>query len=223
MVDGMVARPLRAVVNRNPEQMGEIAAELALGGVAGKLVKGGASIAGDAIVGGGHWVGDALANRVEGTLSRQGLAPNLLPSDSKFWIGADAVSPNALDMFRRTANQGAFADLPVTMDLRTVHRYAEDAGVGLTGIKVKILRDEGLVGRGVTGFAHPNGKTLELYPDAFSSPEELVRTLGHERTHLYQARIFGRPNGSVELNLNERAAYGIEDSFVKYWRLNGGR
>jgi hypothetical protein len=109
------------------------------------------------------------------------------------------------------------------MDLRTVHRYAEDAGVGLVGIKVKIVRDEGLVGRGVTGLAHPNGKTLELYPDAFRSPEELVRTLGHERTHLYQAKIFGPPDGSVELHLNEKAAYGIEDSFVKYWRSNGGK
>lgn len=52
MVDGMVARPLRAIVNRNPEQMGEIAAELALGGVGTKLFKAGTGLVGGAIVGG---------------------------------------------------------------------------------------------------------------------------------------------------------------------------
>ena len=136
---------------------------------------------------------------------------------------AGDVANSEVGMFRRTANQGAFGDLPVTMNLKTVRGYAEDAGVGLEGIKVRIIRDESLVGKGVTGYAHPTGKTLDLYPDAFRSPEELVRTLGHERTHLYQAKTFGPPQGTPDLLLNEKAAYGLEDSFVKYWRSNGGQ
>jgi hypothetical protein len=54
-----------------------------------------------------------------------------------------------------------------------------------------------------------------------------VRTLGHERMHVYQARTFGAPqgagaHGALDLQLNEAAAYGLEDSFVNYWRLNRG-
>lgn len=52
-------------------------------------------------------------------------------------------------MFRRTANQGTFADLPVTMDLKTVRSYASEGGVGLDGVKVRIIRDESLVAHGV--------------------------------------------------------------------------
>jgi hypothetical protein len=128
-----------------------------------------------------------------------------------------------LDMFRRVANQGAFADLPVLMDLKTARSYAQEAGVGLDGVKVRIIRHESLLGSGFFGYTHPNGKSIDLYPDAFSSSEELVRTLGHERTHVYQARTFGAPQGAVDLRLNESAAFGLEDSFVKYWRTNGGR
>ncbi|MBI3563457.1 MAG: hypothetical protein HY080_17270 [Gammaproteobacteria bacterium] len=126
-------------------------------------------------------------------------------------------------MFRRTANQGAFSELPVLMDLKTVRSYANEAGVGLDGVKVRIIRDESMIGKDLHGYTHPNGKFIDLYPDAFSSPENLVRTLGHERMHVYQVRTFGVPQNAVELRLNENAAYGLEDSFVKYWQSKGGR
>lgn len=73
-------------------------------------MKGGAGMAGDAIVGGGRWVGDALANRVEGTLSRQGLTPSLLPSDSKFWIGAESISPNSSAALTPPLKVGRFGE-----------------------------------------------------------------------------------------------------------------
>jgi hypothetical protein len=126
-------------------------------------------------------------------------------------------------MFRRTANQGAFSELPVTMNLKTVGAYSTESGIGLDGIKVRIVRDESLIGSGLTGYTRPSGKGIDLYPDAFKSPEELVRTLGHERMHVYQTRTFGPANDSVTLRLNEKAAYGLEDSFVKYWRFKGGQ
>lgn len=137
--------------------------------------------------------------------------------------GLRVGTASELDMFRRVANQGAFADLPVLMDLKTVRSYASEAGIGLDGVKVRIVRDESLIGRGIGGYTHPNGKSIDLYPDAFSSPEELVRTIAHERMHVYQARTFGEPTGQIDLRLNENAAYGLEDSFVQYWRLNKGR
>ncbi|MCO8124104.1 hypothetical protein NHH03_20335 [Stieleria sp. TO1_6] len=104
------------------------------------------------------------------------------------------------------------------MNLKTVRRIAGEAEIGFKGIKVNIVRDPGLKGRGIFGYAHPNGKQIDLYPDAFGSPETLVRTLGHERTHAMQFQLHGKPGDSVLGGLFEEAAYGIEDAFILHWR-----
>ena len=75
-----------------------------------------------------------------------------------------------------------------------------------------------LKGRGVLGYAHPNGKQIDLYPDAFSSPDTLIRTLGHERTHAFQFKTFGPAKDSVMSGRFEDAAYGIEDAFILHWK-----
>lgn len=106
------------------------------------------------------------------------------------------------------------------MQKRYVELAAEEGGIGLGGVKVRIIRDEDLIGKNVFGYTHPDG-SIDLYPDAFMDTEQLVKTLGHERTHTMQIDIHGHPdthgpNSFIELNLNEKAAHGIEDSF---WQL----
>jgi hypothetical protein len=124
--------------------------------------------------------------------------------------------------FRRTKNIGPFTKLQVPMQKRFVENIAEQAGVGLEGIQVRIARDPELVGRGVYGHADPNGK-ITLYPDAFTNTETLVKTLGHERTHLMQFRLHGSPKDLVEGALNEKAAFGIEETFWRFFLQQGGR
>ena len=142
-------------------------------------------------------------------------------SDFGCWNNA---ANNAGGMFRRTSNLGEFADLPVTMNLKTVRGYAEAGGVGLDGVKLKIIRDAELKGKGVFGYAHPNGKQIDLYPDAFSSPENLIRTLGHERTHIYQFRTLGpETEAAFGGSLYERAAFGAEDAFIQFWKSGGAQ
>ena len=105
------------------------------------------------------------------------------------------------------------------MQMREVKAAAEQAGVGLKGIKVKIDRDPDLVGRGVYGYAYENGKRMTLYPDAFTDMETLVRTLGHERTHLYQFKTFGKAEDTLEgINLYERGAVESEEAFWNYYK-----
>jgi YD repeat-containing protein len=145
--------------------------------------------------------------------SRGNVLPVSVPSN------ADAAG----GLFRRTANQGPYADLPVTMNLKTVGQYADAAGVGLDGVKIRIIRDPSLVDSGLFGYTHPSGSMIDLYPDAFSSPENLVSTLGHERMHIYQINTFGAPTTQADLLLNEKAAYGSEDAFLRYWKVNGSR
>ena len=138
-------------------------------------------------------------------------------------VRADATESAVAGMYRRTANSGEFSELKVPMQMRYVDQAAQDGGVGLQGVRVRIVRDPDLVGRDVYGFTYPDG-SIDLYPDAFSDTEQLVKTLGHERTHTMQIDIFGRPTTMDDLMLNERAAHGIEDSFWQYYlKHNSGR
>ncbi|SFQ56139.1 hypothetical protein [Parafilimonas terrae] len=127
-------------------------------------------------------------------------------------------SSNYLGLFRREQNIGAFSSLEVPMQLRTVKSIANQAGVGLQGVKLKIVRDPELIGRGLYGFAGP--KTITLYPDAFRSYESMVKTLGHERTHLFQFSLYGLPKNSMMGSSFEEGAYGIENTFWQYYKAN---
>jgi hypothetical protein len=123
----------------------------------------------------------------------------------------------ASDLYRRTTNIGAFKDLAVPMQLKEVEKIASQAGIGLQGIKIRIVRDPELVGKGLYGWADPKGKVIELYPDAFTDTENLVKTLGHERTHIYQTKTFGVPD-SDNLMDYEKGAYGSEESWWQYYQ-----
>jgi hypothetical protein len=121
-------------------------------------------------------------------------------------------------MLRRGANTGAFSELSVPMQMRSVKLAARQGGVGLSGVKVQIVRDPSLVGRGIYGYTAPRGKTIQLYPDAFRNMEDLVKTLGHERTHIMQIRLYGAPTTAAELGANEAAAYAAEGSFWQFFQ-----
>lgn len=134
------------------------------------------------------------------------------------------VDSSTTGLFRREANTGIYAELKVPMQKRFVLRAALEGGVGLEGLKVRIVRDPELLGKNIFGYTHPNGM-IDLYPDAFTNLENLIKTLGHERTHVMQIEIFGHPNTHgdrmiEQLNLNEIAAHGIEESFWQYYLQN---
>ncbi|MDQ0416810.1 RHS repeat-associated protein [Croceifilum oryzae] len=130
----------------------------------------------------------------------------------------EAASDQIGGMYRRAANTGAFAGLAEPMQKKNVMKVAKEAGIGLDGIKVKIVRDSSLINRGVFGWANPNGKEIQLYPLAFSDKENLIKTLGHERMHIYQARVFGEAKDQKMLMDFEKAAYGSEDMWWNYAR-----
>lgn len=134
------------------------------------------------------------------------------------------ITPAApgLGLFRRSKNVGAFGALEVPMQMRSVRDVAQRAGVGLAGVKIRIDRNRELVGTNFLGHTPPRGNTIVLYPEAFRTEEILAVTLGHERTHVYQIRTFGQPDGSDIGALFEDAAYGTEDMWLSFFR-GGGR
>ena len=164
------------------------------------------------------------ASSLQGTYDGNMWDAGSLPGALRYDVSDNTVG----GLFRKTANTGEFAGLKVPMQMRYVDQAAADAGVGLQGVKVRIVRDPELIGRNTFGYTYPDG-SIDLYPDAFTDTEQLVKTLGHERTHTMQIDIFGHPdthgsNVMFELQQNERAAHGVEDSFWKYYlRNNSGR
>ncbi|EJE5203776.1 type VI secretion system tube protein Hcp [Salmonella enterica] len=139
-------------------------------------------------------------------------------------LGRSATADN---LYRRTSNTEVFSDLKVPMQMRFVEQAAREGGVGLGGVKVKIIRDSDLKGKNIYGYTHPHGD-IDLYPDASTDIEQLIKTLGHERTHTMQIYLFKHPNTYAddaikmnrELILNEQAAHSIEDSFWQFYLNN---
>ncbi|MET7973180.1 RHS repeat-associated core domain-containing protein [Streptomyces mirabilis] len=131
-------------------------------------------------------------------------------------VAANSVKAGAVGLARRGANTGAYASLEVPMQRRVVKQVAEAAGVGLDGVQFKINRDTELIGKGLYGHTAPNG-TITLYPDAFSTTENLVRTIGHERMHVMQLGLYGKPTSLAQEFEWEKAAYASEDQFVNLY------
>lgn len=119
-------------------------------------------------------------------------------------IEGSSVSDDIYDLYRRSSNTGDYSALNELMQIKHVKNVARDAGIGLKGIKIKIDRNIELLGKGIFGYS--DGKSITLYPDAFADLETLVKTLGHERIHIYQVGIWGRPTSSEMLKLFEKAA-----------------
>ena len=114
------------------------------------------------------------------------------------------------------------------MQMRYVEQAAQDAEIGLQGARVRIIRDPELLGQNRPyGYTHPDG-SIDLYPNAFQDMEQLMKTLGHERTHTMQIELFGHPNTYAadpiemmkQVSLNEKAATGIEETFWQHYQRN---
>lgn len=135
---------------------------------------------------------------------------------------ADALASER--QFRRTKNTGAFAQLEEVMVLKHVRSVAADMGLELDGAKLQIVRDEALLEQDYFGYTFPDGSRIQLYPKAFQTREQLVRTLGHEYIHLRQVRENGIIKTAAELFEREREAYASEEGWwSRYVKKTGYR
>jgi hypothetical protein len=133
-----------------------------------------------------------------------------IPADSAF----TNVAGPAYNTFRRVSNAGTpFEGLKEPMQKRHVNRIIAEMGIDYSGVKISIVKDTELLNRKIFGRTNSKGTQVQLYPDAFRDREQLVRTLGHERKHVDQARAGGKITDSVELLRREKEAQDIET----YW------
>lgn len=134
---------------------------------------------------------------------------------------ADAIAADL--QFRKSKNTGIYEKFPERMSLQHVRRVVKDMEIDLKGSKITIVRDKDLVENSdFMGYTFPDGSCIQLYPMAFVSREQLVKTLGHEYTHLCQAREHGIIQTMEELIRREREAYGSETSWWDAYRNKTG-
>ena len=129
--------------------------------------------------------------------------------------GIQKYTQNAYNAFRRVSNEGTpFAKLSEPMQLRHVRSVISEMGIDYKDIKIKIERDIGALGSGFMGVTNDRGTGVNLFPDAFRSREQLVKTLGHERIHVEQIRLWGGTHDTGDdSSARERAAVFSEE----YW------
>ncbi|GAB0103400.1 hypothetical protein JMUB6875_23730 [Nocardia sp. JMUB6875] len=152
----------------------------------------------------------------------KGLAESWAGVPRSFGVISDGA-PRAGGYWRRTENLGAFSELAVPMQKRVVRRVADTAELTFKGVRIKLDRNPDLIGRQLYGHTTPDGRVITLYPDAFTSIEELVKTLGHERQHVWQARVYGKYQSMETMHKWELAAHASEEQFWTHYLKRLGK
>ena len=127
-----------------------------------------------------------------------------------------------IGMERRSGNTGVFSHLPERMSKKHIRGIAKEYGIDLNGVSISIDQNKELLGISVSGradFEQVGGITF--FPLAFSSKEELVRTLFHEKQHVEQFRAFGVEYVQQHRGHFEKLAYEAENRFIQKLKKEG--
>ena len=115
---------------------------------------------------------------------------------------------------RREQNIGAFSELRVPMQKREVLSLCRKYSIDTNGITFKIQRSEKLLALPFYGSTDYNNiGRKDLFPSAFSSEEELLKTILHEKCHVMQLKKYGKNFAQQNLDVMEKQAYRFESIF----------
>ena len=121
------------------------------------------------------------------------------------------------ELNRRIGNTGAFASLPERMSKKHMRAVAKEFDISTKGIIMNIDSDPEKMSDEFffTGRADPQSiGRIDFFPKAFSSKEELVRTLYHEKIHVQQFREYGAEYVQNNRAFFEDLAYQAENEFI---------
>lgn len=115
---------------------------------------------------------------------------------------------------RKEQNIGAFSTLTMPMQKREILNICRKYSIDTSGITFKIQRSEKLLALPFYGSTDYNNiGRIDLFPSAFSSEEELVKTILHEKCHVLQLKKHGKAYAQQNLDLMEKQAYRFERLF----------
>lgn len=119
-------------------------------------------------------------------------------------------------MNRKAGNKDAFSVFPERMSKKHIRSLAKEVGIDLKGITLHIDLNEDLIKIPYTGRA--DGEKIGLvtfFPNAFTSREDLIRTIFHEKIHVEQFKEYGAIFVQNNRQRFETEAYEKEDQFIK--------
>ena len=113
---------------------------------------------------------------------------------------------------RRVQNVGSFEKLEIPMQKRAVEHLAKKYGIKIDDLSIRIQREEAMLEMpylGSTDYDHIG--RIDLFPNAFTDEETILRTIIHERCHVLQLRKYGKKYTQEHINEMEDMAYKYED------------
>lgn len=129
-----------------------------------------------------------------------------------------------IEMYRKTRNDGAFAILPERMSKKHVRQVAKGVGIDLKGITLLIDNDPEKLKPSFPNSGRADHDTIgriDLFPKAFRSKEELVRTLYHEIEHVKQFKEYGAEYVQNNRRYFEDITENAEDAFAEMLKKVG--
>ena len=117
---------------------------------------------------------------------------------------------------RKEHNLGAFLSLKIPMQKREILSLCRKHSIDIKGITFKIQRSEKLLSMPLYGSTDYNSiGRIDLFPNAFTSEEELIKTILHEKCHVLQLKKYGKEYAQKNLDLMEKQAYRFERVFYQ--------
>ena len=117
-------------------------------------------------------------------------------------------------MERREKNIGAFKNLEIPMQNRNVFRILKKYGFSTKDLTIKIQRSGKLLKLPLYGSTDYNNiGRIDLFPNAFTDEEQLVRTVIHEKCHVLQLKKHGKLYTQENLDTMEEQARRFENLY----------
>ncbi len=127
-----------------------------------------------------------------------------------------------IGMNRNANNTGVFSSLPEKMSKKHIREIALEYNIDIKGLSFEIDDKEDFLDKPFTGCANPNKiGNIIFFPSAFSSREELVRTLYHEKIRVQQFKDYGAEFVKNNREHFETLAYKAEDVFMSKFNEKG--
>ena len=117
-------------------------------------------------------------------------------------------------MNRRNKNIGEFSELKIPMQKKAILNVCKKYNVETSGLRFKIQRDEKMLSMPFYGSTDYNDiGRIDLFPNAFTDEEQLIRTIIHEKCHVKQLKKHGKKYAQEHLQEMEKQAYRLESLY----------
>ena len=124
--------------------------------------------------------------------------------------GKDGIIKESMN--RRNKNIGEFSELKIPMQKKAILNVCKKYNVETSGLRFKIQRDEKMLSMPFYGSTdYDDIGRIDLFPNAFTDEEQLIRTIIHEKCHVKQLKKHGKKY--AHLQEMEKQAYRLESLY----------